>query len=225
MFTSWNVEYWRRVHQPNIHTLQVMMLECRDGKHTDTYMSRAEYILIRDASWLVIEIRIPIISVRERSVTFISFYLFKLIAFMNKRLTLTPIANFASRHLQLWSSPGCVQPCTVHHCFFRLELNVDKPHQPLGSKLILRCRDFLVSNTGEHRFECYTINFSWLLSTRSLRRWKSAAQGRRYDKWINGSDIRFTHRSLPETTYISNALHTHVPDMAPGHTTTCDTVY
>ena len=43
------------------------------------------------------------------------FYHFELIVFMNKRLMLTTIANFASRHFQLHSSLGCVQPCTIYN--------------------------------------------------------------------------------------------------------------
>ena len=70
------------------------------------------------------------------------FYHFELIVFMNKRLTLAPTANFASQHLQLYSSPGCVQPCTVYDCFFYLESIVDKPHQPQAPKLMTRCLDF-----------------------------------------------------------------------------------
>ena len=145
--------------------------------------------------------------------------------FMNKRLTLTPAANFASRHFQLHSSLGCVQPCTVYPCFFCQESIVDKPHQPQGPKLMPRCRDFWVSSTGEHRFESYTISFSWLFLTPSLRRWKSAALGRCCGMWINGSDIKFMHRTLPEMRYMFHALYTHAPDRTPGHVTTWNSVF
>ena len=57
-------------------------------------------------------------------------------------------------------SLGCVQRCTVYHCPFYLELTVDKPHRAQDPKLMPRCRDFWVSNTGEHRFESYTTSFS-----------------------------------------------------------------
>ena len=138
---------------------------------------------------------------------------------MNKRLLvmLTPIANFASRHLQLQLPLGCVQPCTVYHCFFCLESIVDEPHQPQAPKLMPRCRDFLVSILDEHRFESYTTSFSWLFIAPYLRRWKPAAPERRCDKWINGSDIRFTHRILPRMKYMFHALYTHAPDETPGH--------
>ena len=95
---------------------------------------------------------------------YLYFYYFALIIFMNKRLTLTPTANFASRHLQLHSSLGCVQPCTVLHCLLCLESIVDKPHQSQDPKLMPRCRDSRASNLGEHRIESYTISFSWLPS-------------------------------------------------------------
>ena len=72
---------------------------------------------------------------------YLYFYHFTLIMFMNKRLTLTPTANFASQNLQLYSSPGCVQPCPVYDCSFYLESIVDKPHQPQAPKLMHRCRD------------------------------------------------------------------------------------
>ena len=144
--------------------------------------------------------------------------------FMNKCLTLTPTANFASRHLQFHSSLGCVQPCTVYHCFFRLESIMEKPHQPQAPKLMPRCRDFQVSNQGEHRFESYTLSFPWLLSSPCLRRWKPAVLGRGCDMWINGNGIRFMHRAFPKVNYMFHALHTHVPDKTPGHATVYGTV-
>ena len=57
------------------------------------------------------------------------------------------------------------------------------------------------------------------LVTHSLREWKPAAPGRRCDMWINGSDIRFTLRTLPEMTYMFHALYVLTPDKGPGRPT------
>ena len=73
-----------------------------------------------------------------------NFYYYALKVFMNKRLTLTPTANFASQHLQLHSSLGCVQPCTVYHNPFYLESIVDKPHHRRSQKLMPRCWDLSI---------------------------------------------------------------------------------
>ena len=35
--------------------------------------------------------------------------------------------------------------------------------------------------------------------------------------WIDGSDIRFMHCTLPEMKYMFHALYTHVSDRAPGN--------
>ena len=121
----------KRLHQPNIHTLQVIALEYRDGKQTDTCMSRAEEISYNVlCDWLSSR---ESLSSRWEGV---SLLLLLYIVNVYKRLMLTPTANFASRYLQLHSSLGCVQPCTVYHCFIYLESIVDKPHQPQGPKLM-----------------------------------------------------------------------------------------
>ena len=145
------------MHQLNIHNFQVIrVLEYRDGKQTDTCMSQADknsYNILCD--WLSSPE-----SLQCREWAHFCFYHFELIVFMNKRLMLTPTANFASRYLQLHSSLGCVQPCTVLHCLLCLESIVDKPHQSQGPKLMPSFRDSRASNLGEHLFESYTISFS-----------------------------------------------------------------
>ena len=50
-----------------------------------------------------------------------------------------------------------------------------------------------------------------------LRRWKPAAPESHRDMCIDGSDIRFIDRTLPEMKYMFHALYTHVPDETPGH--------
>ena len=72
MLTSWNIEYWRRVHQLNIQVIRV--LEYRDGKQTDTFMSRCEKIFILYTLWLAIDPRTPLISVIGRISTFITLH-------------------------------------------------------------------------------------------------------------------------------------------------------
>ena len=83
-----------------------------------------------------------IFNIGERE--YLYFYYFALIVLMNKRLTLTPTANFASQHLQLHLSLGCVQPCTVYHNPFYLESIVDKPHHRRSQKLMPRCWDLSI---------------------------------------------------------------------------------
>ena len=41
--------------------------------------------------------------------------------------------------------------------------------------------------------------------------------------WVNGSDIKFTHRASPEMKYMFHAKYTHVPDRTPDHADAYDT--
>ena len=137
MLTSWNIEYWRRVHQLNIRSgcLNIAM----ESKQIPSFHEAKKFSYNIHCDWLSNQ-EPPYLGERAH----LYFYHFALIMLMNKRLGLTPTvtANFASRHLQIHSSLSCVQPCTVYPCFFCLESIVDKPHQPQGPKLTPRCRDF-----------------------------------------------------------------------------------
>ena len=49
----------------------------------------------------------------------------------------------------------------------------------------------------------------WLFSAPFFTKMETAAPERRWDKWINGSGIRFPNQTLPETTYMFHALYMH----------------
>ena len=114
---------------------------------------------------------------------------------------LTPTANFVSRHLQLCSSLGYVLYITP---LLLPRIHCGQATSAAGSEA-----DVLLSRRvpifGEHRFEAHSISFSWFFGISSLRKWKPAAPERHWDMCINGSDIRFIDRKLPEMKYMFHA--------------------
>ena len=143
------------------------------------------------------------------------FYHSELTVFINKRLTLTPTANFVSRHLQLCSSLGYVLYITP---LLLPRIHCGQATSAAGSEA-----DVLLSRRvpifGEHRFEAHSISFSWFFGISSLRKWKPAAPESHWDMCISGSNIRFIDRTLPEMKYMFHALYMHVSDRTPGRPT------
>ena len=90
-------------------------------------------------------------------------------------------------------------------------------HINCGSELMPHCKGHCVPVFGEHRFGARSISFSCFFGISSLRRWKRAVPGRYCNMWIDGSDIRFMHCTLPEMKYMFHALYTHVSDRTPGN--------
>ena len=153
------------------------------------------------------------------------FYYFALIVIMNKRLTFMPTANFVVRSTFNFARRSVAYSLALHTSPLLLPgIDCGQATSTTGSEVdaSLSRPEYLIRvSTGLNLIQSASHDSSAPLS---LRRWKPDALRRRCDMWINGSDIRFMHRILPEMKYMFHALYTHAPDRAPGHVTTCNSV-